>query len=308
MNYSHLCLNVLIGMKKSKLYILFFVLLHIVVLSSCKSNTKSQEKIKIKTKIKTKKQFEWLNIHDGLDFCETNGPFKSIVNDSKISILKLNPEKFDFYLLSATEFGNKPKTVTEWADTFDLNIVINAGMYDLTKTLLSKAYMKNYNHTNNPDFNPSYNAVIAFNPINSSDSKFIINDITCNSWDSLKSDYHCFAQGMRMIDCNGEALNWNKKNQSCSMIVAASDDKGNIYYIFTRSPYTHNDIIKFLLSLPFHIKETIYLEGGPETSMYINIGNTKIRKIGSYVSTTFANDDNNHFWKLPNVIGVKAKK
>ncbi len=111
-----------------------------------------------------------------------------------------------------------------------------------------------------------------------------------------------------MIDCNGEALNWNKKNQSCSMIVAASDDKGNIYYIFTRSPYTHNDIIKFLLSLPFHIKETIYLEGGPETSMYINIGNTKIRKIGSYVSTTFANDDNNHFWKLPNVIGVKAKK
>ena len=286
-------------MKKSKLSILFFIVLHFGFLSSCKAQTKTKT---------TSKQFEWTSIYNGLDYCEMDGPFKSIVNDSKISILKLNPEKFDFYLLSATEFDNKPKTVSEWADTFDLNIVINAGMYNLSKTLLNKGYMKNYNHINNPNFNPSYNAVIAFNPIDSTNSKFIINDLTCNSWESVKSDYHCYAQGMRMIDCNGNALGWNKKNQSCSMLVAASDDAGAIYYIFTRSPYTHNEIIQFLLSLPFHIKETIYLEGGPETSLFINIGNTKIEKMGSYISNTYPNDDNNHFWKLPNVIGVKVKK
>ena len=283
-------------MKKSKLYILIFIILQFGFLSSCKAQTK------------TTNQYEWTSIYDGLDYCETDGPFKSIVNDSKISILKLNPEKFDFYLLSATEFDNKPKTVSEWADTFDLNIVINAGMYNLSKTLLNKGYMKNYKHINNPTFNTSYNAVIAFNPVDSSNSKFIINDLTCNSWESLQSNYHCYAQGMRMIDCNGNALSWNKKNQSCSMLVAASDDEGSIYYIFTRSPYTHNEIIQFLLSLPFHIKETIYLEGGPETSFFINIGNTKIEKMGSYISNSYPNDDNNQFWKLPNVIGVKVKK
>jgi hypothetical protein len=50
------------------------------------------------------------------------------------------------------------------------------------------------------------------------------------------------------------------------------------------------------------------MEGGPETSFYINIDDTKIEKVGSYVSTTYANDDNDHFWNLPNVIGIKVKK
>ena len=150
--------------------------------------------------------------------------------------------------------------------------------------------------------------MIAFNPIDSLDAKFIVHDLTCYPWDSLKSKYHCLAQGMRMIDCNGKPLGWNKKNQSCSMLVAASDESGNIYFIFTRSPYTHNEMIQFLLTLPFAIKETIYLEGGPETSLYVNIGATKIEKMGSYISNSYPNDNNNHFWQLPNVIGLIPKK
>ena len=299
MNYSLLCQNVLIGMKKHNTLFLVRIIIIFGFLISCTAQNKT---------IDPKDKFEWTSIYDGLDYCERVGPYKSVVNDSKISILKLNPEKFDFYLLSATEFDKKPKTAKEWADTFNLNIVINAGMYNLSKTLLNKGYMKNYNHLNNSEINPSYNALIAFNPKDSLNSKFIIHDLTCNPWDSVKSDYHCYTQGMRMIDCNGKALSWNKKNQSCSMLVAASDEEGNIYYIFTRSPYTHNEIIQFLLKLPFPIKETIYLEGGPETSFYVNIGNTKIEKIGSYISNSYPNDENDHFWKLPNVIGVKAKK
>jgi hypothetical protein len=283
-------------MKKYKAILVYFCLIF-GFLTSCSAQNKSKDSALV-----------WTSIYEGLDYFETDGPYKSIVNDSKISILKLNPEKFDFYLLSATEFDNKPRTVSEWADTFDLNIVINAGMYNLSKTLLNKGFMKNYEHINNPEVHPSYNAVIAFNPKDSSNSKFIIHDLTCSPWDSLKSDYNCYAQGMRMIDCNGQALGWNKKNQSCSMLVAAADERGNIYYIFTRSPYTHNEIIQFLLSLPFQLKETIYLEGGPETSFYVNIGNTKIEKVGSYISNSYPNDANDHFWKLPNVIGVKANK
>jgi hypothetical protein len=283
-------------MKKCNSTFVICISLFFSFLVSCSAQTRAKDSL------------TWTSIYEGVDYCETDGPFKSVVNDSKISILKLNPEKFDFYLLSATEFDNKPRTVVEWADTFDLNIVINAGMYNLSKTLLSKGYLKNYDHVNNPEVHPTYNAVIAFNPKDSLNSKFIIHDLTCSPWDSVKSDYNCYAQGMRMIDCNGKALSWNKKNQSCSMLVAAIDEQGNIYYIFTRSPYSHNEIIQFILSLPFHLKETIYMEGGPETSLYVNIGNTKIEKVGSYISNSYPNDKNDHFWKLPNVIGVKVKK
>jgi hypothetical protein len=55
------------------------------------------------------------------------------------------------------------------------------------------------------------------------------------------------------------------------------------------------------------LRNAIYLEGGPETSLYIKVGDTVIEKIGSYVSQTYPNDDNVEFWELPNVIGLKLK-
>ncbi len=39
---------------------------------------------------------KWFNLADGLDYIEMDAPRKSILNDSKISILKVNPNKVDF--------------------------------------------------------------------------------------------------------------------------------------------------------------------------------------------------------------------
>jgi hypothetical protein len=249
----------------------------------------------------------WRKLYDGMEYCEADAPFKSILNNSKISILKINPEKFEFQLLTASEHDST-QTAVEWADNFGMNVIINAGMYDLTKKLINKGYMQNYKHLNNPDFNPSYGAVIAFNPNEKKIPNFKIIDVNCDRWDSIKPYYNSYSQGMRMLDCNGNPLTWNKKNQSCSMLLASCDEEGNLYYVFSRSPYTHNEMIRFLLSMPFKMVNAIYLEGGPETSLYIDIGNTQIKKIGSYISNSYPNDDNDHFWKLPNVIGLKPKK
>jgi hypothetical protein len=254
-----------------------------------------------------KPEYNWNVLADGLSVCETFAPIRSRINDSKLTIVKINPSKFDFYLLTATEHGKKSRTVVEWADSFDLNIALNAGMYELSNGLINRGYMKNYQHCNNPNFNPAYNSMIALNPVDTLDSRFAILDLKCDSWENVKGEYHCFAQGMRMIDCNGAALGWNKRKQSCSMLVAATDPYGNIYYIYSRSPYTHNEMISFLVGMPFELSNAIYLEGGPETSLYIKVGDTVIEKFGSYVSETYPNDDNDHFWALPNVIGMKLK-
>ncbi|MFM7021356.1 MAG: phosphodiester glycosidase family protein [Flavobacteriales bacterium] len=251
---------------------------------------------------------QWKNLQDGLDYCETDAPIKSIVNDSRLSILKINPEKFEFHMLSYSEHSDSSRTAPQWANDFGMNVVINAGMYELGKTLPNKGYMQNYDHFNNPMMRESFGAMIAFNPKDEVLPNFKIIDLSCERWDSVRGYYNSYSQGMRMLDCNGNPLTWNKKNQSCSMILAASDFDGNIYYIFTRSPYTHNEMIRFLLALPFELNNAIYLEGGPETSLYINVGDTKIEKTGSYVSTSYPSDKNDHFWKLPNVIGLKPKK
>lgn len=252
-------------------------------------------------------KWEWKHLADGADFIEIDAPLTSKINDSKISILKIDPAKADFYMLSATEHGKKSLPADLWADSFGMNVVINAGMYDLAHKLLSKGFLQNGKHFNNASLYPNYNAMIAFNPKDSTDSKFTVFDLKCTEWNSVKSDYSCYAQGLRMIDCEGKALEWNKKKQSCSMLVTALGKDGNIYFIFCRSPYSHNEMIGFMLGFPFGLTHAIYMEGGPQTSLYVNIGETKIEKIGSYVSETYANDLNDHFWKLPNVIGIKLK-
>jgi hypothetical protein len=58
---------------------------------------------------------------------------------------------------------------------------------------------------------------------------------------------------------------------------------------------------------PMKLINAIYMEGGPETSLFVNVGETQIEKVGSYVSQTYENDANDHFWKLPNVIGIRLK-
>lgn len=253
-------------------------------------------------------EMSWLTISAGVDYAEVDAPEKSFLNDSKLSILRIEPDSCEFHLLCASQHQNALRTAPQWAEEFEMQVIVNAGMYELTDKLRGRYFMKNYNHYNNPDFNRSGNAMMAFNPIRETSAAFDVFDLTCKDWKCLKTDYNTFCQGMRMLDCDGNPLAWDKNpKQSCSMLVASIDSSGRVYFIFTRSPFTHASMIRFLKQLPFNLLTTIYLEGGPETSFYVNTPSHSIPKMGSYVYPTYQNDDNQQFWKIPNVIGIKGK-
>lgn len=255
------------------------------------------------------KEIPWTILADGLLYAEVDAPEKSVVNDSKLTILKIDVHKFDFDFLTASEHGKRLRTAEEWATEFDKTIIINAGMYSYNRMHSNKGYMKNYSHLNNPVKSSYYNGILAMHPKDKKKTAFEIIDITYQDWEKVKTQYHSLCQGMRMIGEKGEGMEFAKRpNQSCSMILTATDDKGNMYIVYTRSPYTHRAMIGFLQGLPFEIRTTVYLEGGPEASLYINTGDTVIAKFGSYVSNTCDNDDNDHFWKIPNVISLRLKQ
>lgn len=254
------------------------------------------------------KEIRWKALQDGLMFCEIEAPEKSGVNDSKLTLVRIDPKKYNFSLLSASEHGRMNRSAEDWAQEFGMSIIVNAGMFKPNNARTNKGYMKNYRHVNNPRLNHAYNVMMAMNPKNKAEPSFQLFDLTYHRWDSIRPLFNSFCQGMRMIDTNGAPLTWDKRpGQHCSMVVAATDTEGNIYLLFTRSPYTHQQIIQFLLTMPLNIRTTVYLEGGPEASLYINTGDTIISKYGSYVSKTYARDDNDHFWKIPNVIGITRK-
>lgn len=249
----------------------------------------------------------WTELIKGMEYIEMDAPIKSSVGDSKISILRMNPDNFEFSLHTATQYDRKSRSVSDWADTFRLNVVFNASMYEISKPLVARGYLKSGEHVNNGLVKESFRSMIALNPKTKNRRNIEIVDLTCESFYEQKQAFSSLAQGLRMINCEGTAMAWNKRNQSCSMMVAAQDEKGWFYILFCRSPYTHNQMIRFMKDMPFHLTNAIYLEGGPETSLLIDVNQHCIEKVGSWVSETYERDDNQSFWKLPNVIGVKVR-
>lgn len=254
------------------------------------------------------KDIPWISLADGLQYVELDAPEKSVVNDSKLTILKVDTHKFDFKFLTASEHGKRLRTAEEWGLEFDQTIIINAGMYSYNKMHSNKGYMKNFDHLNNPVKSNYYNAIMAMHPKDKTKAPFQIIDITYQDWEKVKTQYFSLCQGMRMMGQEGEGMGFSKRpDQACSMVLTATDAAGNIYIVFTRSPYTHRTMIDFLQGLPLNIRTTVYLEGGPETSLYVNTGDTVIAKYGSYVSNSCNNDNNDHFWKIPNVIALRKR-
>lgn len=251
---------------------------------------------------------EWTSLTKGMEFKEIYAPLKSQVGDSKLSILRIEPEFFEFDVYSATKYNSIPKTIPDWAKDFGLIVAFNAGMFSQENPLQSRAYLKSGGHINNGELLKNFNLVLALSPKASAKrSNIEVLDLTCDNWEEEKNNFSSFAQGLRMIDCNSNPTYWQKKKQSCSMLVAAEDEKGRFYLIFTRSPYSQNQMIDFILQMPERIHNVIYLEGGPETSLFIHVNEHHIERIGSWVSDTWESDTNSHFWELPNIIGIRKK-
>jgi len=249
---------------------------------------------------------QWKTLEKGLYLAEVNVARITKISDAKITILKIDPKYFSFHLITASECDSLQRSVKEWSEKGEFVAAINAGMYGGANHICNVGFMKNYMHINNPVLKPNYYAVAAFNPLDTTLPPFKIIDLQNEKWENYKDKYQSFSQSMRMIDNNRKPLEWiQKRKMRCSMVVLAIDKKGNVLFLFTRSPYTPNEFIKFMLKMPADIQTAMYLEGGPESSLYINNGDTVVEKIGSYVSRTFAHDRNIQFRKMPNVIGIR---
>jgi hypothetical protein len=74
-------------------------------------------------------EVSWKKVDDGLFLGEYQSPKKSSFGDSKITILKIDPTKYNFDLFSAKENGEKIRTAKKWGEQKKQIAVINAGMY-----------------------------------------------------------------------------------------------------------------------------------------------------------------------------------
>jgi len=253
---------------------------------------------------KTTSEITWKKVDDGLHLGAYISPNKSKIGDNIVTILKIDPSKYNFNLLSAKRKDKEIKTAKQWAVENKQIAVINAGMYQADfKTNLG--FMKDYNFTNNGRLNKD-NTIIAFNRKVDSVPEIQIIDRTCQDWEVLKEQYSSFSQSIRMVDCK-QKNKWGQQSKKWSMVVVGIDKEGNTLFIFTRSPYSVHDFINILLTPELNIYNIMYLEGGPEASFYLNHNETEVAKVGSYETGFYESDQNHNFWPIPNVIGISKK-
>lgn len=247
----------------------------------------------------------WIKIDDGLFIGNFTANHKSIVSDSKITIVKIDPEIYSLQLLCAKEYEGISLTAKEWCEKFGLMATVNAGMFQ-ADYLSNVGYMKNFKHVNNSSIRTDYYSVSAFNPINQDIPEFRMYDIDNVDMKTIINNYNTVIQNLRLIKRPGENR-WSQQAKIWSEVALGEDRDGNVLFIFCRSPYSMHDLNNILIELPIDIVCAQHLEGGPEVSLYLSWNGFNIDKFGSYETSFNEQDKNNHAWSIPNVIGLQKK-
>lgn len=247
----------------------------------------------------------WQLVDEGLYVGEFDSPQEAEIGDSRITIVKIDPVFYDFKLLSASENGDTSLTVRQWAEKHNLAAAVNAGMYQQDYRT-SVGYMKNFDHLNNPSFNKG-NTIFVFNALDSTVKPAQIIDRTCQDFEAIRQKYHSMVQSIRMINCRQENV-WRQQPKKWSMVVLGTDMDENILFIFSHSPYSVHDFINILLRLPISIYNAMYLEGGPEATLYFSASDVKFEKFGSFETAFIEHDDISAAWPAPNVLGIVKKQ
>src|SRR6187549_1837186 len=83
----------------------------------------------------------WKALDTGLELAEIQSPLKAASGDQLITVLRIDPERYDLELASAKAPGEKPRTAEDWARHRGFIAVVNAGMY-LTDMRTNVGYME----------------------------------------------------------------------------------------------------------------------------------------------------------------------
>jgi len=242
----------------------------------------------------------WKEADEGLLVADFESTFEN--NTFAITIVKIDPGYYTFNLFCATEYGKEKLTAREWCSKRQLLAAVNAGMFQ-ADGLTSVGFLKNLDHVNNPRLNKS-NTILALNPKEGGLPEVRIIDRECQDFNELRQKYQSFVQSIRMISCNGQNV-WSRQNAKWSTLAIGMDDAGNVLFLFTRTPHSVHDFIEILLSLPLSLKSAMYLEGGPQASLYLSTPKMTLERNGVWEGL-----EENPFQfalPIPNVIGITRK-
>lgn len=247
----------------------------------------------------------WRDLEPGLELAAFPAPQKSVVGDSLIHVLRIDPARFELRLVNASAPGQgAPLSAREWCTRHGLVAAINASMYQ-TDHKTSISLMTSRAHTNNARVTKQQ-AVLAFDRLDESVPPVQIIDRQQQDFDALRGHYGTLVQSIRMVSPTGENV-WQAQSARWSTAAVGIDRQGRVLFIHVRSLYTTHDVINALLALPLELRNAMYVEGGPEAQLFVRTNAGEKELLGIYDNGLVDPDSAPIAWPIPNVIGVARR-
>lgn len=233
----------------------------------------------------------WRTLAPGLDHGQAR--IASHIGDRQLHIARIDPTHFRFRLLTAAGAHSARKTARQWAQQNQCVAAINAAMF--RPNGLPVGFAKADGHIIQPQRNADRSMFV----FDSDHARLL--DLGSDAF--VESEHDNALQGIRMISSAGRNV-WSQQPRSWSIAALASTGDGRVLFLHARSPLSVHDFIAAIQALPLNVASAMYLEGGPEATLYLNAGGAELERVGSYETGFNENDDNASAWPLPNVIGV----
>jgi hypothetical protein len=249
----------------------------------------------------------WQSLAPGLDLGTFPANQQSTSGDSRIIVLRIDPELWSLELfVTGKDDDSRGKTARQWSKTHGLTAVINAGMFG-TDYRTHIGYLRSRNQVHNDNVNV-YQSVAAFDPRREELPRFRIFDLDSPdvSMAKILRDYASVVQNLRLIKRPGQNR-WMQQEKLWSEAALGEDESGRILFIFCRSPYSMHDFNNELLELEIGLVAAQHLEGGSQAQLYIQAGDTEFEISGSHGTSFRDNDDLSVAWPVPNVLGVRPR-
>lgn len=251
----------------------------------------------------------WRQLAPGMDMQVLSSTRVGAVGDSKITIVRIDPQHWELVFAGITQPGERlSKTAREWSKSHNLTAAINAGMF-ATDGKTHVGYAKFREHINSKHIN-SYQSVMAFDPKKDKGvPSFRIYDLDKSgvTMQSILSDYNSAIQNLRLIKKPGINV-WKHQEREWSEAAIGEDKEGRILFIYSRSPFSMYDLNKELLESGIGVVAAQHLEGGPEAQLYLKTGNVEIEMFGSYETSYIEDDSNVNPWPIPNILGIRPRE
>lgn len=247
---------------------------------------------------------EWRPVANGVEYASFVIETKPVAGDGKLHVVRIDGRRAALDLGLASENAGTLRTAKEWCEDKGFVVAINAGMYD-TDYSSNVGYLRHGDTVHRKTWNGAYQSALVAMPKEKGLAQVQLLDLDDAGARKTAEKYALVVQNLRLVKGKGESV-WKPNGQPWSEAAVGVDAKGRVLFLFSRTPLEMATWNERVLALPLELERAMHVEGGPEASLSISTKDFSLHLGGGPRNLLFAGDPAKQ-WRIPNVLGVRAK-